>query len=91
MACVNISSAEFKKLTSEYNVSSEDMELAVKSYMDKYNVDSYAPEFIQFQDYIDTYFKIKSTNIYTSRTEFDAASNIWEYFSNINILSLEVA
>ena len=57
MACVNISSAEFKKLTSEYNVSSEDMELAVKSYMDKYNVDSYAPESMQLQDYIDTYFK----------------------------------
>lgn len=91
MACVNISSVEFKKLTSEYNISSEDMELAVKSYMDKYNVDSYNPESVQFQDYIDTYFKIKSTNIYTSKTEFDAASNIWKYLSNISTSSLEEA
>ena len=91
MACVNTSLQDFKKLVSDYNVESGIMELAIKTYMDSHNLDSYDSNSSEFLNYLDTYFKIKSNNIYTSKTEFDVASTVYNYYSKLEPSSLEEA
>ena len=40
------------------------MELAIKSYLDKYRLEEYDPENTTFKQYIEDYFKLGDTNIY---------------------------
>lgn len=78
MACVNKKEGSFKKLVSKYNATVGTVENAIKTYMDKNNLETYDPNSQDFIDHMDSYFKLKSDNIYTSKSQYERHHKVWE-------------
>ena len=83
MACVVTNTSEFKALLSAYNVSKNDMEIAIKTFLDKNNLEEYNPQDKNFSDYLDTYFQIKSSNEYSSKEDLNNALKVWEKYDQL--------
>lgn len=83
MACVTTTSKEFKSLASQYGTSIGTMELAIKSYLDKYSLEEYDPNNENFKDYINNYFKLGNTNTYSSKAEYDDTLVLWDSLQEI--------
>ena len=73
-SCVSTSSKEFKALSKKYNISSGDLELAMKLLPDAGNNMSYD----ELDSYIGGYFKFTSTIPYKSKREFDKAIELYD-------------
>ena len=58
------------------------MELAIKSYLDKYRLEEYDPENTVFKQYIEDYFKLGDTNIYALKTDYEDALDVWDRLSS---------
>lgn len=78
MACVNKKESSFKKLVSKYNATPGTVENAIKVYMDQNELETYNPKSQDFIDHMDSYFKLKSNNIYTSKSEYNRVHELWE-------------
>lgn len=78
MACVNTKDGNFKKLTSKYNATSGTVENAIKIYMDKNGLETYDPKSQDFINHMDSYFKLRSNNVFTSKSEYNRAHKVWE-------------
>ena len=78
MACVNRKDSNFKKLISKYNATSGTVENAIKTYMDKNNLETYDPKSQDFIDHMDSYFKLRSNNVFTSKSEYNRVHKVWE-------------
>lgn len=78
MACVNRKGTSFKKLVSKYNATPGTVENAIKVYMDRNGLEDYDPNAKSFIDHMDSYFMVKSNNVFTSRSEYNRAHEIWE-------------
>lgn len=78
MACVNRKDGNFKKLTSKYNATSGTVENAIKTYMDKNNLETYDPKSQDFIDHMDSYFKLRSNNVFTFKSEYNRVHKVWE-------------
>ena len=78
MACVNTKDGNFKKLTSKYNATSGTVENAIKIYMDKNGLETYDSTSQDFINHMDSYFKLRSNNVFTSKSEYNRAHKVWE-------------
>lgn len=78
MACVNRKDDNFKKLTIKYNATSGTVENAIKIYMDKNGLETYDSTSQDFINHMDSYFKLRSNNVFTSKSEYNRAHKVWE-------------
>lgn len=78
MACVNTKDGNFKKLTSKYNATAGTVENAIKIYMDKNGLETYDSKSQDFINHMDSYFKLRSNNVFTSKSEYNRAHKVWE-------------
>lgn len=78
MACVNRKDGNFKKLTIKYNATSGTVENAIKIYMDKNGLETYDSTSQDFINHMDSYFKLRSNNVFTSKSEYNRAHKVWE-------------
>lgn len=78
MACVNTKDGNFKKLTSKYNATSGTVENAIKIYMDKNGLETYDSTSQDFINHMDSYFKLRSNNVFTSKSKYNRAHKVWE-------------
>lgn len=72
-SCVTTTSKEFKSLSRKYNISSGDLELAMKSLPDAGNNMSSK----ELEGYVNSYFKLNTTIPYSSKGEYDKALGVW--------------
>ena len=78
MACVNTKEKSFKELVSKYGASSGTVENAIKIYMDKNNLETYDTNSQDFINHMDSYFQLKSSNFYSSKSKYNRAHALWE-------------
>lgn len=78
MACVNTKEKSFKELVSKYGASSGAVENAIKIYMDKNNLETYDTNSQDFIDHMDSYFQLKSSNFYSSKSKYNRAHALWK-------------
>ena len=78
MACVNITSKDFKDLANKYKVSNGTLELAINMYLDQNSLDDYNPNDSNFISYLNNYLKLGNTNTYSSQKDVDNAIKIWD-------------
>lgn len=83
MACVNTKDDNFKKLTSKYNATSGTVENAIKIYMDKNGLETYDSKSQDFINHMDSYFKLRSNNVFTSKSEYNRAHKVWEALNSV--------
>lgn len=81
MACVKKKETSFKELISKYNATPGTVENAIKVYMDRYGLEDYDPDAKSFIDHMNSYFKVKSNNVITSRSEYNRVHKIWEHLN----------
>lgn len=79
--CVPTGLKKFKDLLSIYNVSSGDLEVTIKQWLNKGNEWTEATD-NDLKLFLDSHYKVVSSNLFNSKSLFNKAHSLWEEIDN---------
>lgn len=79
--CISTGLKKFKDLLSAYNVSSGDLEVAIKQWINRGNEWTEDTEGV-LKSFLDDYYKVTSSNFFDSKSLYEKAHSLWEEIDN---------
>lgn len=79
--CVPTGLKKFKDLLSDYNVSSGDLEVTIKQWLNKGNEWTKDTD-DDLKSFLDNHYKVISSNFFNSKSLFNKAHSLWEEIDN---------